>query len=277
MSRDGLFGKEFGLIREVLETGRKIGAGWPFWEALEHSLLCRELAGFIEETDVEELIKKHGYLEEFFPTECDDRPEAFYSFKTLCVAVATAAQNGIGKAEWAKLAHSAVLFRAVVRYMYTVHPYNVTFPVPYNTEPLFHELARPEKEMLKAASAGIGGVKAALFPVTSSYSGLRDLENCMMKPYGYLPADAYELAAFARVTLHQTRPWSVLHTRKVIATATSMWRPNFDGDTMHFLCIDPSQGRPALYRTLILGGHERHKYREGHLNVGDFVLGVQRI
>lgn len=277
MSKDGLFGKEFGLIQEVLETGRKIGAGWTFWEALTSPLLCRELSAFVNETDPEAVRKEHGWLEEFFPTGEDCRPEAFYSFSTLCSAVATAAQNGVGKAEWAKLAHSVVLFRAAIRYVHTSHPYGVTFPVPYNAEPRFHDAVSPDKEMLKSARMGIGGVRAALFPVTNSYSALRDIENCMMKPYGYQPADAYELAAFARVTLHSARPWSIVNTNKVIATGTSMWRPNFDGDTMHFYCIDPFQCRPALYRTLILGGHERHQYREGHLNVGDFVLGVQRI
>ncbi len=275
MSKNGLFGKEIGLIEQVIDTGRRIGAGWGFWESLGSPLLCQELGDFLRDTDLEELVKQHGYLEGMFD-EQDSRPEAFYNFSTLCHVVAVAAQNGIGKEEWAKLAHSAVLFRAALRFLHVSHPYGIEFPVPYNSKLLFHPFIRPEEEMLKPARHGIGMVKAAIFPVTAAYAGLRDMESCVMKPYGYQPADAYELSAFARVTLHHARPWAIVGTNHLIATGTTMHRPLHDGDTLHFLCIDPFQGQPALWRGLVLGSAERHQYRESRLNVGDFVLGVQR-
>lgn len=206
MSRSVVFGKDLGLMAQVMLTGLSVGVGkHQLWEPLSEDKpgLWDEVRKFLATPSLME-IRGWRSPEAASKDHCVE-PEV----RCLDQAVRNGRTHKIGKREWTMLAENSALFRALVDYLVLSPPFSVKVPVDYLSSPVYR--------------SGSG----EFFPsITERGWTVRELEMCIhthhhtsavpigvvekeVEEQGWRFADQSELHAFGLHTQHNARPWAL--------------------------------------------------------------------
>jgi hypothetical protein len=209
------FGKDLGLIAEVVRRGLSIGIGhWEFWEALSKPQpgLWSEMLQF-EKYATPEYIGQRGTWPRSVPKTHHRAPDV----DTLDQVVRQGRQHSFEKTEWQRLAEDGEFFSAMVEYLRLAPPFSTVIEVDYDHIPPYRDGYTP-CGFPKTAKSGVLQREMSIYVPGERVSVLAIDTMLRQNDWGF--ADQNELYAFGQATKKNVRPWALVGVKPILGLGT---------------------------------------------------------
>lgn len=204
MSRHIEFGKDLGLITEVVRRGLSVGIGsWEFWEWLSKPQpgLWAEMLQFLKFATPEYIGQKASWPKGALKRHCRE-PD----LDTLDNVVREGRNNGFEKREWQRLVEDIDFFRTLVEYLHLAPPFSKTVEVDYDHIPPYVNGFDPG--FPRTVKKGRAQCEMSIY-VPAEQTSFLDTES-LIHQQGWRFADQHELYAFGQGTKKHIRPWALI-------------------------------------------------------------------
>jgi len=199
------FGKDLGLMTEVVRRGLSVGIGhWEFWEPLSRPQpgLWRAMHDFFEIPPDEYFTWCESWKSEKSRSHHHRAPD----IDTLDRVVRFGRENGFTKQKWQHLINSASVFAALDDYLRLAPPFSVEVEVDYSHVPPYEGGYTPDYPLRR--SKGAGRLEMSIHDLLDD-SDVDENEH-RIRTHGWRFADQQELYAFGQTTKRLVRPWAVM-------------------------------------------------------------------
>ena len=205
MSKHIEFGKDLGLMAEVVRRGLSVGIGqWEFWEPLSKPQpgLWLAMQDFFNIPPHEYFAWCESWKSEKYRGHHHRAPD----IDTLDVVVRFGRENGFTKQKWQHLINGASIFAALVDYLRLGPPFSVEVDVDYSRVPPYIGGYTPQYPLRR--SNGTKRLNMSIYVLLDDSD--IDENECRIRTHGWRFADQQELYAFGQTTKRQIRPWAMM-------------------------------------------------------------------
>lgn len=217
MAKHVEFGKDLGLMAEVVRRGLSVGIGhWEFWEAFSGRPQPALWAAMHQFLNIP--TEMYWRQRKSWPKGSTEHHLHVPEIDAIDSAVREGRKNNFGKKEWQLLAENGLLFEALVEYLCLAPPFSTVVEVDYDQLPLYQDGYTPLGFFPDTEKKGVLQREMSIY-VPRQRMEISRVEDLLYRN-NWNFADQNELYAFGRRTKQHVRPWALIDEPPIYGLAT---------------------------------------------------------